>query len=205
MKGPRMIIATTTEHGTDEDTEIGSRVTRSIADNFLRRPSLEDHALTTIATMANNDLIMLDSGQDSPILFDAAFVLIDKDHVRFLIAGGSSAFYFEDGELKKRSERQDNALFGLGPRYKPVLEPGFRIQGEKIAFLTASEGLTQAVSDKQITEALLESESPEDWMNRLIRLAGDKEFCAITAFLPPMKSFAIKNLMNRCRKPRKHE
>jgi len=43
------------DHITDEDTEIGSRVTRSIIDNFLRRPSLEDYALTAIATMASND------------------------------------------------------------------------------------------------------------------------------------------------------
>ena len=52
MKGPRMIIATTTERGTDEDTENGSRVTRSIIDNFMRRPSLEDRAVTTIYTFA---------------------------------------------------------------------------------------------------------------------------------------------------------
>ena len=49
-----MIIATTTEYDTDEDTEVASRVTRSIFDNYMRRPSVEDRAIHTIAVMANN-------------------------------------------------------------------------------------------------------------------------------------------------------
>ena len=52
VRGPRMTIATTTEYGVDEDSEYSSRVTRSVIDNYMKRPSLADRAIGTIATMA---------------------------------------------------------------------------------------------------------------------------------------------------------
>ena len=200
MKGPRMIIATTSDHTTDEDTDIGSRVTRSIIDNFLRRPSLEDYALTTIATMASNDLAMLHASDEVPLLCDAAFVLMDRNRARFLISGGSVAYHFENGVLAHQSEPAESSIIGSGPRYQPHLDPVFQLNNEKNAFLTASRALAEKLTRENLEETLNASETPEDWMRKLEALAGDdRQFCAVTVFLPQSSPSFFKSLFNRVR------
>lgn len=193
-----MTIATTTEYGTDEDTEYSSRVTRSIIDNYMKRPSLEDRAISTIATMANNDLRMLGDGNDAPQTFDAAFAFIDRGRARFLISGGSAAYHFEDGKLIHRSEASEASLIGSGPRYIPRLEEPFEIGQGKTAILTASRCFAATLSNEAIEESLKGVESPGDWMERLKALVGpDRQFCAIAAFLPPTKPSMFKAMMRR--------
>lgn len=185
MRGQRMIIATTTDRGTDEDSESASRVTRSIADNYLRRPSVEDRAIHALSTMANNDLSMMGLNGDEPPLCDAAFVFVNRKQARFLVSGGAAAYHFAGGKLAHRSLPGEASIIGMGPRYTPRLEPGFELKKEENAFLTASPSFVRAVSDEAVGEALRASSTPEEWMDRLQELAGhDVQFCAITAFLP---------------------
>lgn len=193
-----MIIATTTEQGTEEDTETTSRVTRSMFDNFMRRPSIEDQAIRTIASMANNDLSMMNPENDDAVLCDAAFVFLDRNKARFLISGKSAAWHFEDGKLKNRSSRDAAPQIGSGRYYEPHLEPVFELKQGKNAILAASQTLAEQVSDEEIEKALNESASPEEWMERLVNLVGeDKQFCAITAFLPSEKPSLLKSLFHR--------
>lgn len=187
MKGQRMIIATTTEYGTDEDTEMGSRVTRSVFDNYMRRPSLKDQAIHTIASMANNDQLMMGSGEDGPLLYDAAFIFMDRGQARFLISGRAAAYCFEDGHLTHRSDPAEASIIGNGAAYVPRLEEAFELKKGKLAFLAASRSLA-AVPDGEIERALLAADSPETWMDGLRALVGaDRQFCAVTVFPPPSK------------------
>ena len=199
MKGPRMIIATTTERGTDEDTENGSRVTRSIIDNFMRRPSLEDRAVTAIATMASNDVAMLCSSDEAPIQFDAALILMDRNRARFLISGNSAAYHIENGRLAHFSDRAESTVIGSGPHYRPRLEPVFELRNEKNAFLAASGALAQLLTAEVLESTLNASSGPEDWMHRLEAVAGDRQFCAVTVFLPQSRPSFFRNLFNRVR------
>ena len=195
-----MIIATTSEHDTEEDTEVGSRVTRSICDNFMRRPSLEDHAITAISTMASNDLAMLRSVDDQLIMCDAAFVFMDRNRARFLTSGSSAAFHFEEGKLAHRSEPGESPVIGSGPRYKPRLEPVFQLNNAKNVFLAVSKTMAEALTVEAMEETLNQSENPEDWMQRLEALVGeDKQFCAIAAFLPQTSPSFFRSLFNRVR------
>ncbi|MCR5138418.1 MAG: hypothetical protein K6C12_15225 [Oscillospiraceae bacterium] len=183
-----MIIATTTEYGTDEDSEIASRVTRSVFDNFMRRPSLEDRAIRTIAIIANNDLAIMNAKEEEPVSCDAAFVFVDRGKARFLISGSSVCCHFEDGKLVHRSLREEAEAIGSGMRFEPRLEPAFEIQTGKNAFLAGSRSLAENLTDQDLEETLQESETPEEWMRRLRqRMGEEKQFCAITAFLPPEK------------------
>lgn len=197
MKGPMMIAATTTDHDTDEDSEAGSRVTRSIIDHFVRRPSLEDRALEALSVMANNDLIMLGHDMEKPMLIDTACIFANKGQGRFLISGSSAVFHFEEGRLARRSSPQTASVIGMGSQYRPALDPPFELRNVDTAFLAASGGLVEAVSEEQIRQALNDSKTPEEWMNRLIELAGDREFCAITVFLPPKKASFLSRLRGR--------
>jgi len=193
-----MTIATTTEYGVDEDSEYSSRVTRSIIDNYMKRPSLVDQAISTIATMANNDLMMMKGGNEATQMFDAAFAFIDQGRVRFLISGGSAAYHFEDGRLLHRSDPGEASLIGSGVRYTPRLEPPFEMGKGKTVILTASRCLATTVSDEALEESLKGAETPEDWMERLKALVGkDKQFCAIAAFLPTEKPSMLKAMLRR--------
>lgn len=193
-----MTIATTTEYGTDEDTEIGSRVTRSIIDNYMRRPSLKDMAITTIASMASNDLSMMRAGEDRSAPVDAAFVFIDRNHARFLISGRSAAYHFEDGKLLHRSDPKEASVMGQSPRYQPRLEEGFELKPVKNAFLAASPALAAAISDEALEASLEGMESPEVWMEKLKALVGpDKQFCAIAAFLPLSRPSLLSMVFGR--------
>lgn len=191
-----MTIATTTEYGTDEDTESGSRITRSIFDNFMRRPSVMDEAIQAIAAMANNDQLMMRADEDERQLFDAAFVFLDRGQARFLISGCAAAYYFDDGALAQRSDPAEAPAFGAGPKYEARLEPVFSVDSEKPAFLAASRTLA-AVPDADIERALCESSTPAEWMEKLKALVGeDKQFCAVTAFLPPEKPSRIQGIFH---------
>lgn len=195
MKGQRMIIATTTEYGTDEDTEICSRLTRSFVDSYMRRPSVEDRAIRKISVMAGNDVAMIRANDREPLLFDAAFVMLNRNICRFLVSGCAASYHFEEGRLAHRSDPSEAPAIGSGPRYEPRLEPAFELKPVQNAFLTASRSLSDRVSDKDIEEALRQSQSPEEWMERLISLAGpEKEFCAVTAFLPVAKPSILGGL-----------
>ncbi|MDO5131787.1 MAG: hypothetical protein Q4D81_02255 [Eubacteriales bacterium] len=191
-----MIIATTTEYGTDEDTETCSRITRSVIDNYMHRPSVEDRAIRKISTMAGNDISMIQAGAQNSILFDAAFVMINRNICRFLISGRAACYHFEDGKLAHRSDPSEAPALGSGLRYEPRLEPSFQLNPVKNAFLTASRSLSDRVTDQDIEEALRQSASPEEWMERLQALSGpEKQFCAITAFLPMAKPSLLEGLL----------
>lgn len=193
-----MIIATTTERGTDEDTESSSRVTRSIVDNYMHRPSVDDRAVRALATMANNDLTMMSVEDEEPPLCDASFIFISHNKARFLLSGDSVAYHFEDGRLVHRSRSEGAPIMGSGPHYNPRMEDVFDIGQNKNAFLSASPALARAVSDQQIEEALRASESPKDWMSKLEKLAGDDtQFCAITFFLPQGKQSRLRDFLDR--------
>lgn len=197
MKGPRMIIATTTDQATEEDTEVSSRVTRSMFDNFMRRPSLEDQAILTIASMANNDLAMMRSIDSDQILCEAAFVFIDQSRYRFLISGQSAAWHFENGRIVHRSNAEKAPVIGAGVHYTARLEPIFELGQEKNAFLTASRTLAENLTDDDLEETLQASETPEEWMQHLVEKVGpQKQFCAITAFLPNEKPSIFKTLFH---------
>lgn len=200
MKGQRMIIATTTEYGTDEDTELCGRLTRSFIDSYMRRPSVEDRAVRTISAMAGNDVAMIRAEDHRPVLFDSAFVMLNRNVCRFLVSGRSAAYHFEEGKLAHRSDPMEAPAIGSGPRFEPRLEPAFQLNPVQNAFLTASRSLSDRVSDSEIEEALRQSQSPEEWMERLRSLAGpEKEFCAVTAFLPVAKPSILGSLL----RPRK--
>ena len=193
-----MIIATTTDHDTDEDTEAASRVTRSVIDNFMRRPSIEDQAMRVILTMANNDLNMMKTGAEESILCDAAFIFMNRNRVRFLISGRSFALHFENGKLVHRSDAREASVIGYGPRFEPRLEEAFELHQEKNAFLAASGALHESLSDEEIEAALNRSETPEEWMEQLKTMAGDdRQFCAVTSFLPVAKPFRLRSLFVR--------
>ena len=197
-KGPRMIIATTTDHGTDEDSETAGRVARSMADNFLRRPSVDDKPVMTLAVMANNDLSMMGLNDEMPPLCDAAFIFVDRNRARFLIAGGAAAWHFEEGKLAHRSDPEETDAIGSGPRFRPRIEPDFELKQGENAFLAASPSLAHTLSDEQIEEALRASTTPEEWMEKLKELAGpDVQFCAITTFPPMIKHSRLKGLFTR--------
>ena len=193
-----MIIATTTEQGTNEDTEAASRVTRSIADNYLRRPSIEDRAVHMLATMANNDLSMISQRDEEPSRCDGAYVFVNHNKARFLTAGDSVAYHFVGGELDHRSDEGVADSFGIGPRYEPNIGPIFELQLAENAFLTASGSLAAAVSAEAICEALRASGTPENWMEQLTLLAGpETQFCAVATFLPVKKHSRLRALISR--------
>ena len=196
MKNQRMIIATTTEYMTDEDTELCGRLTRAVIDNYMRRPSLEDHAIRKIASMAGNDIAMIQTGNDRICMFDAAFIMIKNNFCRFLISGRAAAYHFEDGILAHRSDPAEASVIGSGPRYEPRLEAGFQLEPVRNAFLAASRTLMDSVSEEQIEQALRQSQSPDEWMDRLITMVGpEKQFCAVTAFLPLAKPSILDGIL----------
>ena len=198
MKGPRMIIATTTDRGTDEDCETAGRVARAMTDNFLRRPFVDEKPIFTLATMANNDLCMMSLNDERPPLCDAAFIFVDRNRARFLISGSSAAYHFEGGKLAHRSDPTDADIIGSGPRYRPRIEPDFELEQTENAFLAASASLAKAVSDEALEESLRASSTPEEWMERLKELVGpDVQFCAITVFPPMAKHSRLKGLFTR--------
>lgn len=193
-----MIIATTTEAGTDEDTEAAGRVTRQIIDSFLKRPSLSDHAINAVAAMANNDLSMMNLDGELPIGCDASFIFLERNQARFLVAGNAAAWHFENGRLAHRSEAGTAPLIGTGPHYKPRLEPVFALNREENAFLVASPTLAASLKDADLEEALNKSKSPEEWMEQLKTMVGlDKQFCAISVFLPVAKPSLLRELFLR--------
>lgn len=189
-----MIIATTTDYGCDEDSESCGRVTRTLIDNFMRRPSVEDRAINALATIANNDLSMLSTSAEHQPMCDAAFVMVDRRRVRFLISGTSVAYHFEGGLLAHRSLPGEADVLGSGPRYAPRLEEPFDLRQVDNAFLTASPAFARCVTDEQVGSALRESKTPEEWMERLRALAGDVQFCAVAAF-PPKNTHSLLQVL----------
>ena len=195
MKDRRMIIATITEYGSDEDTEIGSRVLRSMADSYMRRPAVADEPMRMISVMANNDLaLMRDTGER--IECDAAVAFLYGSKARFFLSGAAAAYHFEQGRLAHRTRREEGSVIGRAIRFEPTLEEAFTLKPGKNAILTASPGLGRSVSDRALEEALNESETPEEWMHHIEGLlAPDTRFCAVAAFLPDEKPSLLRKLL----------
>lgn len=181
-----MICVTATESGTDEDCEAGGRITKTLIDHYMRRPSLEDRVLTILAKECSKSLYV--PGNTDPFgCCDMAALLLLEGEARWLISGTSRVWYFFERKLAGGSGDRAYPLLGQRMAYDPVLDPPVRLREGDNAFLLASRKLAETVSVSAMEEALAASADAAEWMEKLIALAGtETQFCATTVFLKPM-------------------
>ena len=171
-RGQKTIIAVATEHLTDEDIEATSKVTRIIADSFIRRPSMEERAIRQICGFANDGLSMHQADPSGHVLCDAGILLLLRQQARWIVTGKSRVFHFENGKLARQSDPEDLPPFGSGPALGLSVSPSFTVTAEENAFLVCSGALADSVSAEQMEEDLNASRSPSEWMDKLIGRAS---------------------------------
>lgn len=183
-----MICVTATESGTDEDCEAGGRITKTLIDHYMRRPSLDDRVMDILAKECNKSLYVPGS-TDSLSCCDMAALLMLEGEARWLVSGTSRIYYFFNRKLAGGSGDSPYPLLGQRMAYDPILDPPIRLQEGDNAFLLASRKLTETVSVPEMEEMLAESSDAADWMERLTSRAGkDIQFCATTVFVKPRGS-----------------
>lgn len=184
-RGPQMICVTATESGTDEDCEAAGRITKTLIDHYMRRPSLEDRVMSILAKECNKSLYV-PGNMDSFGCCDMAALLLLEGEARWLVSGTSRVWYFFDGKLVGGSGDSAYPLLGQRMAYDPMLDPPLRLREGNNVFLLASRKLAETVSVPELEETLAESSNAVDWMERLISRAGaDTQFCATTVFIKP--------------------
>lgn len=198
-----MIIVTTTDFKTDEDSELASKATKIAIDSFLKRPGLDDKAMRAVADFANNGVFMENGGQEDkneekPLCAMAGLFSIDG-HARWIACGGAMVFHFEDGKLARHSAAKETPPLGVGPRYFLELEDTFELTAEKNAFLVCSRELALQTTPEMLEKTLENSKTPEEWVkNILAEVDTKRQFCLNVLFLPERKK-----LFGKARKPGK--
>lgn len=184
-RGPQMICVTATESSTDEDCEAAGRVTKTLIDHYMRRPSLEDRVMDILLKECNKSLYV-PGNTDSFGCCDMAALLLLEGEARWLVSGTSRVYYFFDGKLAGGSGGSAYPLLGQRLSYNPILDPSVRLREGDNVFLLASRKLSETVSVPELEETLAGSSDAADWMEKLISRAGaDTQFCATTVFLKP--------------------
>lgn len=193
-----MILAVTTEAGSQEDAREAGCLTQFVLDSFGMRPSVEERAVRRLAYMACNNLAMLQTGSERPVRLDAAFVFVRHGQARFLISGESAAYHFEAGVLAHRSQPDTADRFGAGPSFQTRMEPVFSLRHSDNALLAASPSLAHTLTEEQIQQALQGAKTPEEWLERLKEQMGpDRPFNAAAAFVPGAGPSFLKSLLGR--------
>ena len=189
LRGPKMIVATITDHQTDEDSETACGVAEQFIGFFLKRPSLEDRAMQGITEAVNQQLYAQQQENRYEYMacgFSVLFVLRNK--ARWITGGGSMVYHFADGQLMGYSQCMDAPALGLKDKYAVELEDTFELQSGQNAFLLCSAELAKQVSPEMLQSALADSASAEEWLQTIVEQVGQKrQYCANAVILPPRK------------------
>lgn len=108
-------------------------------DSFLRRPSLADEAMETIARFINEGIFIL---QDMEKRFrcSAAFLYVYKGMGRVFSAGNALALHYRDGKLTHRFYTSDAPEIGSMLRGGSIFSPEFDISEGTNGFVLCAAG-----------------------------------------------------------------
>lgn len=93
-------------------------------ESFLRRPSLCDEAMETIAGFVNEGIYLYQE-PNKVFLCSAAILYIFRGRARCIATGNSRVYHFRDGSLAEVSRGSGDILFGKNVRWKQKALPEF--------------------------------------------------------------------------------
>ncbi len=196
MKGPMMICVSATQKGTNEDSSSAGVLADIVTQLYVKRPSIEDKAISFITDAANKGLYMIHD-KDKPFCCDAVMLFMMKDRFRYVISGDSHIYCFVDGVLNNVSDNRDYPLIGSRLDYKAYISEPFEAKQGENAFLLCSDKLTSLVSTETMEKTLADSISAEDWLYKLVDAAGSEaHFCAAAIILKPKQGRILSGLLD---------
>ena len=160
-------------------------------DSFLRRPSLADLAMKTIAGFVNEGVYIL---QDPEKQFRcaAAFLYIYKGAARVSVSGNSIVFHFKDGVLQRSYYEPTSNPVGKSLRRENAASPEFDVSSGINAFLLCS-GEESLDMETLFAKSLLEA-APKDetWADAVITDIRNHPCTAGVIILPERKGIFAK-------------
>ena len=174
---------------------VGSKVTRIMVENYLRRPSLRDEAVEKITDFANNG-VLIKQTPTYRVECSAAALMLQKDSFRWLRAGAVRLYHFVDGQLVTASGEAPTTPLGGGSALRTDVLPATHLgQGEN-SFLICSEGFARYVRESEMENALSAADSAEQWLRMLKDLyedrAGGEPYSLMTVFVPSKRRRLMK-------------
>lgn len=154
--------------------------------SFLRRPSLCDEAVNTIAGFINEGLYALqDPGK--PFFCNLAIIYGFRGKARWMVSGESVIYHFQDSRLIRQSAVCREPLLGKYVCWKETLEPEFDVSHSTNAFLLYS-GTQQPIFPNQVTGVndILPSIDGDVWMENVLSVFQGKA-CSVAAFVLPTR------------------
>lgn len=154
--------------------------------SFLRRPSLRDEAVNTIADFINQGIYAFQE-PGKPFFCSLAALYEYRGKARTIVSGDAHICHFKDGKLIGQSEEQEEPLFGERIRREQETEPEFELSGGSHAFLLVS-GLksNEYLKIIEMLQAEQDTVSYEEdvWPDAIIEKFEGKA-CSVAAFVMP--------------------
>lgn len=178
-----------------EGDPTGSKVTRIMIENFLRRPSLRDEALEHILEFANSG-VMIKQTPAYRVECSTAALMVHKDAFRWMRMGDVCLYHFVDGQLVNSAEEPSSPALGAGQQTKMDALPETQLgQGEN-SFLLCSASFAKYVKTTEMENALSAADSAEQWLKMLKDLYEDRSqgepYSIMTVFVPSKRRRLMK-------------
>ena len=175
--------------------QVGSKVTRVVIENYLRRPSLKDEAMEKILEFASSGVLVRQT-PGSRVECNAAMLFVSGGSFRWVRAGAVYLMHFVDGQLLHAAGRSESAPLGaMGAEKAEMLSSTDLGQGEN-SFLLCSASLVKYVTTEEIESALSMADTPADWLNTLRSLfesrSAGETLSLMTIFAPSRRKRRMK-------------
>lgn len=174
---------------------VGSKVTRIIIENYLRRPSLRDEAISKILEFADNG-VMITQTPAYRVQCATAALMISKNCFRWIQTGQVSLFHFVDGQVVHASDMDAHPPIGAGETTGDVASAVYTLGEGENSFLVCSDSFAKYVHPGEMEKALSAADSAEQWLAMMKGLYEDRSqgepYSIMTVFVPSKRRRFMK-------------
>lgn len=169
----------------EEVPGVSEQVMNVCIDSFMKRPSTKRFALNVISNFVNN-IVYMKKKPGNPLPYTAALLFLSGGKANCNVSGKGNVLYFSEDETKifNNANIQD-----LGVKTSYVLEVNneFKLQKGTNSFLLCTDELLEQIEPDEIKRLLQESESPNEWMDKIIGSCENKDVSAMALILGKTK------------------
>ena len=166
-----------------------SKVTKILLENFLRRPSLNDEAMSHLANFANDGIFAMQSPQYRTSC-SAGALFFHKDSYRYLGFGTVRAYHFVDGQIIHAYPETPVESLGSRQHIDSISQPAAKFGKGENSFLLCSANFASAITPDELEESLAEATTAEHWVTLLRNLfesRSSEEYALTVMFMPKKK------------------
>ena len=195
-KGKNCICVLADGRNESRDSEpIGSKVTRIIVENYIRKPSLRDEALDKISEFANSG-VLIKQTPTYHVECSIGMLMVQKDKFRWLRCGDVNLYHFVDGQLVLSTVDGNSTPLGtVGDLRMDTIDATELGKGEN-SFLICSTSFAEHIRTTEMENALSAADSADQWLRMLKDLYEDRAngeaYSIMTIFVPSKRRRLMK-------------